>query len=190
MDSLTVLAEQVAACTLCTELAAQRTNTVFGQGNARAPIFLCGEAPGQKEDAQGLPFVGQAGHLLDRILSACELRREEVYISNALKCRPPGNRKPSDQELANCNGFLRAQLHFIRPRYLVCLGATAVQAVLGIKGALGPLRGRWLTYHDGDLECKVIATWHPAYLLRQPQRKKETWEDLQLLLTEIRRENR
>jgi DNA polymerase len=176
---LTVLRNEVAACTLCEELACTRTQTVFGVGSARARLCFLGEAPGADEDRQGEPFVGRAGQLLDRILAACRLKREEVYILNVIKCRPPGNRTPSPTEAANCRPFLLRQLELIRPKFICCLGLVAAQNLLGSTQSIGRLRGRLHRYGD----AQVVCTYHPAYLLRNPAAKREVWEDMQMLMS-------
>ncbi|GBD35829.1 hypothetical protein HRbin36_00944 [bacterium HR36] len=169
---------QVIGCTKCPQLVRNRTQTVFGVGNPDAALVLVGEAPGQEEDAQGEPFVGPAGQLLNRILVACGLRREEVYICNVLKCRPPNNRTPLPEEIANCRGYLEQQLAIIAPKYICCLGAVAAQTLLQTNQSIGKLRGKVHRYGGAALIC----TYHPAYLLRNPNAKREVWEDMQLLL--------
>ncbi len=168
-------AGQVAACTRCQELADTRTQTVFGVGNPEAEIMFVGEAPGADEDSQGEPFVGRAGQLLNKIIEACELTREEIYICNILRCRPPGNRNPSPVEASNCREHLEAQIETIAPRYIVCWGTCAAQNLLGIKTPIGKLRGQFFDYRG----AKVVCTYHPSYLLRNPPAKKQVWEDMQ-----------
>ena len=177
-DSLEILRAEVAACTKCAELAASRTQTVFGVGNPHARLVFLGEAPGADEDRQGEPFVGRAGQLLNKIIEACTLRREDVYILNILKCRPPGNRTPLPTEAGNFRSFLDRQIQLIRPEFICCLGACAATNLLGTTSSIGKLRGRVLEYHG----AKVVCTYHPAYLLRNPSAKRETWEDMQLLM--------
>jgi DNA polymerase len=140
-----------------------------------------GEAPGADEDRLGEPFVGRAGQLLDKMIEACTLSRGEVYILNVLKCRPPGNRNPTPAEAGNCRGFLRRQLELINPEYVCCLGAVAAQNFLQTDTPIGRLRGR-VHEHDGR---KVVCTYHPAYLLRNPSAKKHAWDDLKLLMREL-----
>ena len=176
--ALEVLASEVAGCTRCRELAETRTQTVFGVGNPMARLCFCGEAPGGDEDRQGEPFVGKAGQLLNKIIQACTLRREDVYILNTLKCRPPNNRNPQPEETSNCRGYFERQLDLIRPEFICCLGSFAAQGVLGSRLSIGRLRGR---FHDFR-GAKVICTYHPAYLLRNPSAKKDTWEDMQMLM--------
>ncbi|MHB0957223.1 MAG: uracil-DNA glycosylase [Pirellulaceae bacterium] len=172
------MAGEVAVCPRCAELVATRTQTVFGVGNPRARLVFLGEAPGAEEDRQGEPFVGRAGQLLNKILEACTLQREDVYILNIVKCRPPGNRNPTPMEAANCRPFLLGQLEIIRPEFICCLGAVAAQNLLETTASIGQLRGR--IHHFG--QAQVIATYHPAYLLRNPAAKRATWDDMKLLL--------
>ena len=180
-EALRVVQRKVAACTRCAELAANRTQTVFGVGDPQARLCFLGEAPGADEDRQGEPFVGRAGQLLTKIIEACTLRREDVYILNVLKCRPPGNRTPSVEEAANCREHLNRQLDIIRPEFICCLGAVAAQALLETTQSIGRLRGRLHDY----LGVAVVATYHPAYLLRNPAAKKQVWEDMQMLMGEM-----
>jgi uracil-DNA glycosylase len=179
--TLEILAREVAGCTRCAELASTRTQTVFGVGNPKAKLVFLGEAPGADEDRLGEPFVGRAGQLLTKIIEACKLKREDVYIMNVLKCRPPGNRNPLPEESHNCSGFRRRQLELINPDYICCLGAVAAQAFLNTTETIGRLRGR-VHQHEGR---KVVCTYHPAYLLRNPSAKKDTWDDMKLLFREM-----
>jgi len=180
--ALSALASRVAACTRCEELARSRTQTVFGAGNPDARLVFMGEAPGYEEDQQGIPFVGRAGQLLtDIITKGMGLRREQVYILNTIKCRPPGNRTPLPHEVANCREYLEAQLAIIQPEFLCCLGAVAAQSLLGTTAPLGRLRGRF--HQRGAIQ--VLCTYHPAYLLRYPEAKRDAWEDIQLLLKQM-----
>ncbi len=173
------LAAEVAACTLCHELATTRTQTVFGVGNPRAELCFLGEAPGADEDRQGEPFVGRAGMLLtDIIQKGMKLRRQDVYILNILKCRPPGNRNPAGDEVAHCRPFFERQLEIIQPKFICCLGSVAAQNLLETNVSVGRLRGK---LHDWQGH-QVLVTYHPAYLLRNPAAKKDTWEDIQLLM--------
>lgn len=176
--ALDVIRREVAACTLCTELATTRTQTVFGVGNPRPRLVFMGEAPGADEDRQGEPFVGRAGQLLNKIIEACTMRREDVYILNTLKCRPPGNRNPAPQEADSCRGFLDRQLQVLQPEYICCLGAVAAQNLLRTPESIGRLRGRFHDYNG----IRVLCTYHPAYLLRNPAAKKDCWQDMQILL--------
>jgi DNA polymerase len=182
---LRVLAERVAGCDRCAELAATRTQTVFGVGPVDPELCFIGEAPGADEDRQGEPFVGQAGQLLNRIIAACGFKREEVYICNIIKCRPPGNRQPQPNEAGNCREYLDRQLELVRPRFLCALGATAAQNLLDTRQGIGKLRGRFFEYKG----IPVICTYHPAALLpaRSPERKKDVWEDMKKLLTRMGR---
>lgn len=179
--ALAVVQEEVSECVRCSELARTRTQTVFGVGSPQARLCFLGEAPGADEDRQGEPFVGRAGQLLTKIIEACTLRREEVYILNTLKCRPPGNRNPAPLESENCREFLDRQLAIIQPEYICCLGAVAAKALLQIDGALGKMRGRFFRYRG----AAVICTYHPAYLLRNPSAKRDVWEDMKMLMQEM-----
>ena len=179
--SLDVIQKEVATCTRCSELAGTRTQTVFGVGNPHARLCFLGEAPGADEDRTGIPFVGRGGQLLTKIIEACRLTREDVYILNMIKCRPPGNRNPLPTELANCRPYLERQLELIRPEFICCLGAVAAQNLLGTTVSIGKLRGKIHTYRG----AKVVCTYHPAFLLRSPAFKKETWEDMKLLMRQM-----
>lgn len=176
------LQAKVAQCVLCKELARTRTQTVFGDGNPQSRLVFMGEAPGADEDQQGIPFVGQAGQMLTRIIeNVCGMKREDVYILNTIKCRPPGNRTPEPQEAANCRPYLDAQLDIIRPEFICCLGAVAAQNLLNTTERIGKLRGQ-VWNHQG---IKVVCTYHPAYLLRNPAAKRDVWEDIAFLLKEM-----
>lgn len=180
--SLHVIQAEVACCTRCPELAAHRTHTVFGVGNPRARLCFLGEAPGADEDKQGEPFVGRAGKLLTDIIErGMKLTRQEVYIFNILKCRPPGNRNPLPEEAANCRGYLDRQIALIQPEFICCLGLVAAQNLLGTTETMGRLRGNWYEYQG----IRVMCTYHPAYLLRNPPAKSKTWEDIQMLMREM-----
>ncbi len=179
--ALTALSAEVAACSRCRELASTRANTVFGVGDPMARLVFLGEAPGADEDRQGEPFVGRAGQLLTKIIEACTLRREDVYILNILKCRPPGNRNPLPDEVTHCTGYLQRQLSIIRPEFICCLGAVAAQNLLKTTTPIGKLRGK---FHQFG-EIKVVATYHPAYLLRNPNAKRATWDDMKMLMREL-----
>lgn len=182
---LTLLDAVVKPCTRCAELAATRTQTVFGVGPVDAELCFVGEAPGGDEDRIGEPFVGAAGKLLDKIIAACGLRREEVYICNTIKCRPPGNRTPKPEETANCREYFEKQIALVRPKFICALGGTAAQNVLGVTSTLGKLRGRFHSYKG----IPVLCTYHPAFLLphRSPDKKKDVWEDMKLLLAKMGR---
>ena len=171
---LTALAGVAGACTRC-RLAEGRAKVVFGSGNPTAELMFVGEGPGADEDRQGLPFVGAAGELLTRIIQAIEKSREEVYIANVVKCRPPGNRDPQPDEVAACRGYLDKQIALVRPRVLVALGRVAAQTLLGTDAPIGRMRGQW--YHVQGIPTMV--TYHPAALLRNQALKRPTWEDMQ-----------
>lgn len=179
--ALDMICGQVRGCERCRELATTRTQTVFGLGNASARLCFLGEAPGADEDAQGEPFVGRAGQLLNKIIEACTLRRQDVYILNTVKCRPPGNRNPLPTETANCREYLDRQLEIIQPEFICCLGLVAAQALLNTEQPMGRLRKRFFDYRGS----RVLCTYHPAYLLRNPAAKKDVWEDMQLLMAEM-----
>ena len=178
---LDVIAKEVAACSACQELADTRNLTVFGVGNPNARLVFYGEAPGADEDRQGEPFVGRAGNKLYEIIQAMGIQREDVYILNTIKCRPPGNRNPSPEEQENCSGFLKRQLEIIQPEYIVCLGAVAAKSFLQVTTAIGELRG---TFHMQN-EIKVLCTYHPAYILRNPAKKRDVWEDIKFLMRDM-----
>lgn len=167
-------------CPLCNE----RNQIVFGTGDAKAKLLFVGEAPGAEEDIQGLPFVGKAGELLTKMIEAMGFKREDVYIANTVKCRPPGNRVPAPEEVAQCLPFLKAQIEQMKPRYIVALGLTAANALLQNEETLGTLRGK---FHPlpGDPAIQVLPTYHPAYLLRNPAMKKTVWEDLKQVLSRL-----
>jgi uracil-DNA glycosylase family 4 len=180
------LAAEVSSCTRC-GLSATRTQTVFARGNPGASLCFIGEAPGADEDEQGLPFVGRAGQLLDRMIGAMGLSPErDVYVCNILKCRPPGNRRPEPEEMATCIPYLHEQLELVRPKVLVALGNTAVAALLGTKLGITKVRGQWKLYRGRTL---VMPTYHPSYLLRpspqQAEAKRQAWQDLQLVMKEL-----
>ena len=172
------LAVQVAACRACV-LHESRNNTVFGVGNPNARCLFIGEAPGADEDRQGEPFVGRAGQLLNAMLAAIGLQREDVYIANILKCRPPRNRDPRPEEVACCSGFLRAQIDAIAPRVMVAVGRIAAQHLLGTTQPLGRLRG--VLHSHPETGIPLLVTYHPAYLLRTPSDKSKAWQDLRRL---------
>lgn len=172
--SLDALHVQIHTCMKC-PLGGTRTKFVFGVGNPHAALMCIGEAPGADEDAQGEPFVGRAGQLLNKILEAIALRRQDVYIANILKCRPPNNRTPLPGEVEQCLPYLRKQIALVQPRLIVCLGLTAAQNLLGTTESLGKLRGRMLTFEG----IPMMVTYHPAALLRNPNWKRPAWEDFQ-----------
>jgi DNA polymerase len=171
------LAAAVRGCRLC-GLCETRTQTVFGVGNRSARLMVIGEAPGAEEDRQGEPFVGRAGQLLNAMLRAAGFAREDVFIANVLKCRPPHNRDPSDEEAESCLPYLRRQIELVNPDAILCVGRIAAQRLLGTDSPIGRLRGR---VHDLDGR-PVIVTYHPAYLLRSPGEKRKSWDDLKLAL--------
>ncbi len=180
--ALAEVARDVARCTRCAELARTRTQTVFGVGNPYASLVFCGEAPGADEDRIGQPFVGRAGQLLtDIIVKGMKIRREDVYILNILRCRPPGNRNPLPVEAANCREYLDRQLAIIQPKFICCLGTIAAQNLLDTTEPIGHLRGR---IHDFN-GIRVVCTYHPAYLLRNPAAKGPVWEDIKMLMAEM-----
>ena len=174
------LAERVATCTAC-DLHRSRTQTVFGVGNPAARLMVVGEAPGAEEDRQGAPFVGRAGRLLDEMLAAIGLRREQVYIANILKCRPPGNRDPEPAEVAQCAGFLARQVELVQPELILAVGRIAAQNLLQTPLKLAQLRGE--VHRFGRQEVGVLVTYHPAYLLRTPSEKRKAWQDLRRVRT-------
>ncbi|WP_146454816.1 uracil-DNA glycosylase [Rubripirellula tenax] len=169
---------EVASCTKCDVLSSCRTKTVFGEGNVAPRFVFFGEAPGADEDREGRPFVGKAGQLLTKMIQACKFDRSDAYILNTVKCRPPGNRNPEPEEIANCRPFYEQQLSILRPEYIVCLGAISAQELMKTKLSVGRLRGKLHQYFDS----KVLVTYHPAYLLRNPAAKKAAWDDLQLMM--------
>jgi DNA polymerase len=177
------MAEEVKACTRCA-LHRERTQTVFARGNGSSGVLFLGEGPGEEEDRQGAPFVGPAGQLLDRMIAAMQLARDDVYVCNIVKCRPPRNRKPEPDEMNHCRPYLEEQLRLLQPRVIVALGATAVQGLLGTTEGITRLRGQWKLYRG---EVPVMPTFHPAYLLRQPQAKREVWDDLREVLRHLER---
>jgi uracil-DNA glycosylase family 4 len=175
------LAAEVSACTAC-PLHEGRTQTVFGVGNREAEWMFVGEAPGEQEDLQGEPFVGRAGQLLNEMIRAIGLRREDVYIANVLKCRPPKNRDPAPEEAAACEGYLKAQLALVRPKIILAVGRIAAQNLLKTATPIGKLRGQ---VHDYE-QIPLVVTYHPAYLLRSQTEKRRAWEDLKLALRMFR----
>ncbi|HKI31158.1 MAG TPA: uracil-DNA glycosylase [Gemmataceae bacterium] len=179
--ALAALAQRVSQCMRCAQLASTRTQTVFGVGALDPDLCFLGEAPGADEDRKGEPFVGAAGQLLNRIIAACGMKREEVYICNILRCRPPGNRLPLADEAANCRDYLDQTLELVRPKFLCCLGACAAQNLLGTTLSVGRLRGAFHEFRG----ITVAVTYHPAYLLRNEAAKKDVWEDMKKLLARM-----
>jgi len=187
--SLAALREEIGDCTRC-KLHSGRNRLVFGSGHPGAELMFVGEGPGEDEDRQGLPFVGKAGQLLTRIIEAMGLKREQVYIANIVKCRPPRNRNPESDEIEICSPFLRRQIEIIRPKVICALGTFAAQTLLATAQKISQLRGRFhllpMTFSDGTpAETNVMPTFHPAYLLRNPEDKKRVWEDMQMIMREI-----
>lgn len=180
---LEAVAREAAVCTAC-GLCKTRTKTVPGEGSPAAEILFVGEAPGRDEDLSGRPFVGRAGQLLTRMIEAMGLRREDAFIANVLKCRPPGNRDPDPEEAARCLPFLRRQLDAIRPRVVIALGGHAMRGLLPGASSVGAMRGRVHEYAGASL----VVTYHPSYLLRDPERKRDAWEDLKLALRVLGRQ--
>jgi len=180
------LRSEIGDCTRC-RLCEGRTHLVFGAGNPRAQVMFIGEGPGYEEDRQGLPFVGKAGQLLNRIIGAMGMAREDVYIANVVKCRPPENRTPLPEEAEICSVFLRRQIAIIHPRVICALGGVAVQTLLQTSAPVSRLRGEFRSLPDGT---PVMPTFHPAYLLRNPEKKKEVWEDLKRVLDFLTRNPR
>jgi DNA polymerase len=179
--ALRLIQQDIGDCTRCPLAFAGRHTIVFGEGDANARLMFVGEGPGADEDMQGRPFVGRAGQLLNNMITAMGLKREEVYIANIVKCRPPQNRTPEPEEANTCSQFLFRQIDVIRPEILVALGSTAATYLLGGKSSLSSLRGR---LHEAR-GSKLIVTYHPAYLLRDPRQKKEAWADLQIAMAEL-----
>ena len=175
--ALRVIREDIGDCQRC-RLHSGRKNIVFGVGNPRAELMFVGEAPGADEDAQGEPFVGRAGQLLNNMIAAMGLRREDVYIANIIKCRPPSNRTPERDECETCSPFLLRQIEAVKPKIIVALGAVAARTLLGINDSMANLRGRFYDFRG----TKLIVSYHPAFLLRDPRQKKEAWKDLQLAM--------
>jgi DNA polymerase len=174
MPDLASLERFLAGCPRC-KLSRSRSRIVFGEGNRNADLLFVGEAPGREEDEQGLPFVGAAGQLLTKIIEAIGMKREEVYIVNTVRCRPPDNRDPEKDEIAACRPFLEEQIRLVEPRAIVTLGSFAAQAILGTDEPISKVRGRWHLAHG----VRVMPTFHPAFLLRSPKHKRDVWEDMQ-----------
>lgn len=179
-DTLLKIREDLGDCKRCS-LHKTRHTIVFGDGNPKAQLVFVGEGPGADEDAQGLPFVGRAGKLLTQMIEAMGLQRKDVYICNVVKCRPPENRQPERDEVAECSPFLFRQIDTIAPKVIVCLGSTAAQTILQTNRGISHFRGEWLEFRGR----KLIATYHPAYLLRNPAAKSEVWRDLQKVMAEL-----
>lgn len=180
--TLEAVREELGDCKRC-KLYKGRTNIVFGVGSPKTDIVFVGEGPGRDEDLQGEPFVGRAGQLLTRIVEAMGLKRQDVYICNVVKCRPPENRNPESDEISACKPFLEKQLDVIKPKVIVALGNIAIQTLLNTPARITELRGRFYWYREG---IKVMPTYHPSYLLRNEGKKKETWEDMQMVMKELK----
>ena len=181
VQALHLIREDLGDCTRCRLHKQGRKQIVFGVGNPKAELMFIGEAPGADEDQQGEPFVGRAGQLLNNMIKAMGLRREDVYIANIIKCRPPGNRTPERDECETCSPFLMRQIAAIQPKAIVALGAVAAKTLLAINAPMSEFRGRWFDFRG----TKLAVTYHPAFLLRDPRQKKETWKDLQMVMKEL-----
>ena len=176
-DSLKQIRETIGDCTRC-PLHKGRTHIVFGEGNPKADLMFVGEGPGRDEDKTGRPFVGKAGQLLTKIIQAMKMKREDVYIANIVKCRPPDNRTPLPEEIATCEGFLYRQINVVGPKVIVCLGSVAAQNLLKTDAKISQLRGRFTEWQG----IQVMPTYHPAFLLRNPNMKKAVWEDMKTVM--------
>jgi len=181
IQALKLIREDIGDCTRCRLHKQGRKQIVFGVGNPTADLMFIGEAPGADEDLQGEPFVGRAGQLLNNMIKAMGLEREQVYIANIIKCRPPGNRTPERDECETCSPFLMRQIEVIKPKAIVALGAVAAKTLLAINAPMSDLRGRWYDFRG----TKLAVTYHPAFLLRDPRQKKEAWKDLQMVMREL-----
>src|SRR5216684_4099165 len=192
-QALRAIREDLGDCTRCRLAKQGRKQIVFGVGNPRAELMFIGEAPGADEDQQGEPFVGRAGQLLNNMIKAMGLRREDVYIANIIKCRPPGNRTPEREECETCSPFLMRQIAAIKPKVIVALGAVAAKTLLAINASMSELRGRLYDFKPSGVRsndpswtsAKLAVTYHPAFLLRDPRQKKEAWKDLQMAMKEL-----
>ncbi len=181
VQALRLIREDIGDCTRCRLHKQGRKQIVFGVGNPKAELMFIGEAPGADEDQQGEPFVGRAGQLLNNMIKAMGLQREDVYIANIIKCRPPGNRTPERDECETCSPFLMRQIATLKPKAIVALGAVAAKTLLAINAPMSEFRGRWFDFRG----TKLAVTYHPAFLLRDPRQKKETWKDLQMVMKEL-----
>src|SRR5438034_886092 len=181
VEALKIIREDLGDCTRCVLHKQGRKQIVFGVGNPQADLMFIGEAPGADEDIQGEPYVGRAGQLLTNMIKAMGLRREDVYIANIIKCRPPGNRTPGRDECETCSPFLFRQIEVIKPKVIVALGAVAAKTLLAINAPMAELRGHWYDFRA----TKLAVTYHPAFLLRDPRQKKEAWKDLQMVMKEL-----
>jgi len=180
-EALAAIQEDIGDCTRCPLAYAGRRTIVFGDGDPNARLMFVGEGPGADEDTSGIPFVGKAGQLLNNMIQAMGLKREEVYIANIVKCRPPANRVPEPVEADTCDQFLLQQIDVVQPQVVVALGATAAMYLLGVKQSLSALRGRWHSCRG----AKLAVTYHPAFLLRDPRMKSEAWKDLQMVMAQM-----
>ncbi|MGA7295489.1 MAG: uracil-DNA glycosylase [Terriglobales bacterium] len=191
--ALKIIREDLGDCTRCVLHEQGRKQIVFGVGNPKAELMFVGEGPGADEDAQGEPFVGRAGQLLNNMIKAMGLKREEVYIANIVKCRPPGNRTPEREECETCSPFLMRQIAVVKPKVIVALGATAAKTLLAMSSSMIQLRGRFYDFKPAGVRsndpewdgCKLAVTYHPAFLLRDPRQKGEAWKDLQMVMKEL-----
>ena len=179
--ALRLIKEDLGECTRCVLSRLGRKTIVFGEGDPNAELMFVGEGPGADEDEQGRPFVGRAGQLLNKMIEAMGLKREQVYIANVVKCRPPGNRTPEREEIETCSPFLLRQIAVIQPKAIVALGAVAARCLLGLNEPMARLRGRWFDFRG----TRLAVTYHPAFLLRDPRQKKETWKDLQMVMEHL-----
>ena len=178
VEALRIIREDIGDCTRCVLHKQGRKQIVFGVGNPHAELMFIGEAPGADEDQQGEPFVGRAGQLLNNMIKAMGIQREDVYIANIIKCRPPGNRTPERDECETCSPFLMRQIAAIKPKVIVALGAVAAKTLLAVNAPMNELRGRWYDFRG----TRLAVTYHPAFLLRDPRQKKEAWKDLQMVM--------
>jgi DNA polymerase len=193
VKALKIIREDLGDCTRCVLHKQGRKQIVFGVGNPKAELMFVGEGPGADEDEKGEPFVGRAGQLLNNMIKAMGIQREDVYIANIVKCRPPGNRQPEREECATCSPFLMRQIAVVKPKVVVALGATAAKTLLAMNASMIQLRGRFYDFkpagvrsNDPDWDgCKLAVTYHPAFLLRDPRQKGEAWKDLQMVMKEL-----
>jgi len=193
VKALTIIREDLGDCTRCVLHKQGRKQIVFGVGNPKAELMFVGEGPGADEDAQGEPFVGRAGQLLNNMIKAMGIERKDVYIANIVKCRPPGNRTPEREECATCSPFLMRQIAVIKPKVIVALGAVAAKTLLAMSASMMQLRGRFYDFRPAGMRsndphwdgCKLAVTYHPAFLLRDPRQKGEAWKDLQMVMKEL-----
>jgi uracil-DNA glycosylase len=181
VSALRLIREEIGDCTRCRLHKQGRRQIVFGVGNPNAELMFIGEAPGADEDEKGEPFVGRAGQLLTNMIKAMGLRREDVYIANIIKCRPPGNRTPERDECETCSPFLMQQIQVIAPKAIVALGSVAAKTLLAVNAPMSELRGHWYDFRG----TKLAVTYHPAFLLRDPRQKKEAWKDLQMVMEDL-----